>query len=274
MCLSFPNAPEKLTSTELRILEYIEHQREAFLFMTIGQLAQQLNVSEATISRFVRHMGCADFKQFKALVLEQSAVDGPSGKLARTLSDAGEFTLGQYLARQQQCLERTAENLDEAVFQRAVAALAGARRVFIHAKSASASLGQLLFFRLRRLGLDVSLLPSGGSEIMEGLARAEAGDLVVLFSFSKVSWEGRAILELQKRAGYQTLAFTSRLHIPEEEQADIDLFVDRGQEREYHSMTAAAAVVDALVVALSRSLGAEGTKHLNYLHDLKSRIRP
>ncbi len=34
-----------------------------------------------------------------------------------------------------------------------------------------------------------------------------------------------------------------------EECADINLYACRGEEKEYHSMTAAAAVVDALVLA-------------------------
>ena len=51
MCLQFPETPEKLTAAEKAILEYIEGHKETFLFMTIGELAQTLNVSDATISR-------------------------------------------------------------------------------------------------------------------------------------------------------------------------------------------------------------------------------
>ena len=91
----------------------------------------------------------------------------------------------------------------------------------------------------------MSLLPSGGSELLEGLAQAGEGDLVVLFSFSKVSWEGRTILDYQKQAGYRTLAFTSRSYLPEDQRADINLFAYRGEPKEYHSMAAPAALLDA-----------------------------
>ena len=60
MPLQFPQSPEKLTPTERRLLEFIESHREEFLFMTIGQLSADLGVSEATISRFARHLGCQD----------------------------------------------------------------------------------------------------------------------------------------------------------------------------------------------------------------------
>ena len=61
------------TKSDLRILEYIENHTEEFLLMSIGQLAAQLRMSEATVSRFVRHIGCGDFKELKSL----SAVPEP-----------------------------------------------------------------------------------------------------------------------------------------------------------------------------------------------------
>ena len=109
--------------------------------------------------------------------------------------------------------------------------------------------------------------------MMEGLAQAEENDLVIFFGFSKVSWEGQVILDCQKTAGYRTLCFTGRLHAPKEEQADVNLYVYRGEAGEYHSMTAAAALVDALVVAVSERLGADGAKNLQKIHKMKKRYR-
>lgn len=271
MGIQFPEPADKLTPAEQGILEFIEGHREEFLFMTIGQLAEQMEVSDATVSRLAKHLGCRDFKHLKAIVLEQNHLEGPAGKLAKTLFLDGTFHAPYYLMQQQQCLEKTAQHLDMNAFEQATQQLLSARRIFIHGKSASASVSQLLFFRLRRLGLAVSLLPSGGSEIMEGLAQAQPQDLVVMFCFSKVSWEGRMIFSCQKELGFRTLAFTSRLHLPPEDTADINLYVYRGKEQEYHSMTAAVAMVDALVVALSEKMGADSAKSLRKIHQLKKK---
>lgn len=273
MHLQFPQKADKLTPAEQRPLEFIEENREEFLFMTIGQLASRMDVSEATISRFARHLGCKDFKQLKNVVIEQNHLEGPAAKLAGTLLTGDSFQAAAYLQQQQVCLEKTIEHLDEKVFEASLQEILSAKQIFIHAKSASASIGQLLFFRLRRLGLSVILIPSGGSEMLEGLAQAEAGDLVILFGFSKVSWEGRTILAQKKEAGYRTLCFTGRLHASEEDRADVNLYVYRGGLREYHSMTAAAALVDALVVAVSERVGADGAKNLHRLHQMKKKYR-
>lgn len=238
------------------------------------EVGETLDVSGTTISRFTRRLGCRDYKELKHLVADQNRLEGPAVKLMHTLRSEEGFTLDNWILRQQLYLQKTMERLDKKEFKEAVLSLCSARRVFIHAKSASASLGKLLMFRLRRLGMQAMLLPSGGSEVLEGLAQAKEGDLVVMFSFSKISQEGKMILEYQKEAGYRTLAFVSRMFVPEEEQADIQLFVYRGEAKEYHSMTAPAALVDALVVALSGQMGEDSVDALSHLYSMKKTYAP
>ena len=170
MDLRLPAAAGELTRAEQKILDYINTNTDTFLFSSIGQLAERLELSDATVSRFARHVGCRDFKALKSLVLEQSP--GPAVKLAATLSQGARFSPQAWLERQRAYLETTIQQLSTGEFDRAVEALCSAQRVFVHGKNASASLAQLLHFRLRRLGLQVSLLPSGGSELLEGLSQA------------------------------------------------------------------------------------------------------
>ena len=257
MTIQFPHMPEQVTRSEAEIIDYISNNPREFLQDSIGAVSQKLGVSGTTLSRFARRVGCGDYKGLKRLVA------------AKLLETQQGFTVETWMLRQQLCLEKTLEGLDPQVFAQAAQALLDCHRVFIHAKSASASLGQLLLFRLRRLGIEAILLPSGGSEVLEGLSQARSDDLVVLFSFSKVSREGRMILEYQKQAGYRTLSFTSRSYLPEPERADMNLFVYRGEAKEYHSMTAPAALIDALVVAVSEKLGDEAVQRLSNLHRLK-----
>ena len=57
---------KKLTKSEKKIDDFIENSSEEFLFMTIGEMAGILEVSEATISLYARNMGYRDFKARKA----------------------------------------------------------------------------------------------------------------------------------------------------------------------------------------------------------------
>lgn len=272
MELHLPVSAGELTRAEQKILDYINTNPDTFLFLSIGQLAQRLELSDATVSRFARHVGCADFKELKNLVMEQSS--GPAVKMAGTLSREDAFSPTAWLERQQLYLEKTARQLDRGEFGRAAAAIISARQIFLHGKNASAPLARMLAFRLRRLGLQVTLLPSGGSEVLEGLSPAGEGDLAVMFSFSKLSREGLVILEHSRHVGYRPLAFVSRTCIPPQEQADITLFAYRGEEKEYHSMAAPTALLDALVVAVTQQLGPRATASLQRLHELKRSYGP
>lgn len=107
--------------------------------------------------------------------------------------------------------------------------------------------------------------------MLESLAQAGERDLVIFFAYSKLSAQGRVILECQKEAGYRTLAFTGRTYLMKEECADINLYACRGEEKEYHSMTAPAAVVDALVLLVSNLTKEKTAQSLSRLHILKKR---
>lgn len=78
MTLQLPVSSAELTRAEQKILDFINTNPDTFLFSSIGQLAQRLELSDATLSRFARHVGCQDFKELKNLVLEQSASVQPS----------------------------------------------------------------------------------------------------------------------------------------------------------------------------------------------------
>lgn len=272
MPITFPSMPEKLTANEAALLEFINQHSDQFLFLSIAQLAETLSMSEATVSRFARHVGCRDFKHLKQVVLAQTQTrTGPADKLAATLAEGDGAPLPHWLEQQRYCLEKTEALLDPAEFHRAVQAIVEARRVFVYAKNASRSMAELLRFRLRRVGVDVRLLAGAGNELLEGLAAAAPGDLVVVFSFSKRSTEGAILLDWQREAGYRTLLFTGQLSPLPDPQPDIRLFVYRGEANEYHSMAAPAAIVDALVLGVSAKLGDRAVDRLARLRALKQR---
>ena len=260
------------TDSDIRFAEFIEASGEEILFMSIGQVAERTGMSEATISRSVRHLGFSDFKDLKKNLISEKTGGGAAGKMAGTLTKE-DFAPDSFFAWQQDYLRRTADKLTEEALGKAVSYMKEAKRIYIYAKNASGSMAQLLFFRLRRMGVEVILLPPGGSEIVEGLSHVERQDMVILFGFSKISKEGKLILDCKRDVGYRVLTFTSRNHIPEDEQGDVNLYVYRGEPGEYHSMVAAAAMVDVLVLALAEEMKADAARQLKKIENLKQKYR-
>ena len=96
MTLQFPQMPEQITKAESRILDYISNNPEEFLLSSIGEVGEKLDVSGTTISRFVRRLGCGDYKELRRLVADQNISEGPAVKLMQTLHSEEAFTVDNW----------------------------------------------------------------------------------------------------------------------------------------------------------------------------------
>lgn len=256
------------TQAEHAIIDFISSNPTEFLVMPIQQLAARLGVSEATVSRFARHAGFRDFKELKSAVA--SSTLGPAEKIAASI-EGGTSSAAAFLKGQQGYLDITAQRLDAGAFRRAARALADAELVLIHGKGAAVACAELLRFRLARFGKRVEMLPAGGSELFEGLVHARRDSALVTFGFSRLPAESRVAIEHANAVGATSVLFTSRALREANARADIELVAYRGEPREYHSMTSAIALVDALVVAVAAHLDGAATDELERLRALKRR---
>lgn len=254
------------TPAEELIIDHIVTNPQDFLVQSIHEVAHLLGVSEATVSRFARHAGFADFKALKAAVASHTL--GPADKMSASIDGGGDDARA-FLRQQRDNLDKTLEGLDDARFAAAADLLAGARRVAIHGKGAAACVAELLAFRLKRYGIAVEQLSPGGSELLEGLAHMGPGDAIVLFGFQRVPIEGQVLLDYGARNGCTTLLFTDRMVRARERCADIELYTYRGDARSYHSMASAVALVDALVVAVASRLDGAALDELERIRALK-----
>ena len=128
MVLAIPESEGRYTRSDKKILEFIEESTEEFLFMSIGQLAERLEMSEATISRFARHIGYGDFKELKSAVAQQKNGKGAARKMAGTLMKGEGFDIESWFSYQQECMMRTLAELDQREFIKALDQIGDARR--------------------------------------------------------------------------------------------------------------------------------------------------
>lgn len=257
------------TKAERKIIDFIYQNYSSFLFMSIGQVSLQLGLSEATISRFAKHAGYYDFKNLKAEIAKHLDQESPAGKLAVTLLQDNVKEAESLLRIQQTFLEKTIDNLDHSELNKAIETMISAPHIYIYGKGASSGIAYLLQFRLNRFRNYVSILPSGGSELFESLIHVKEKDLVIIFGFQKISMEAQVILKHSKQIKSTTLLFSSRLYDTNDRRGDINLFVYRGESKEYHSMTVPTALIDTIIIMLADRLGNTAVDRLSSLHQLK-----
>lgn len=265
-----------LTRAEEHIVDYIYKNLGSLPLISINDLAQKLNISVATLSRFVRHMGFSNYKAMKAAIYDAEGPASPASKLRTTIEKNEALSPNMLLKKQEADLARTRAELDEAAFEDAVVALAAAKRIFLFGKGAAGALVTLAAFRLNRFHKQVISMHASGSELFEDLVQLEPSDLVLAFAFNPLPEEARVLLEHAREIGSTVILVSDRLYVPELH-PQISLYVCRGDLNEYHAMSGAVALVDALVILLAERLEPDAISHLNSLHFLKeqysSRIR-
>ena len=259
----------QLTKSEIKILEFIETNYDDFLFMSIIELAEKLEISEATISRFVRKIGADDFKSLKTLVLEKSPYMAAE-KMKTTLASSEDLNLDSYLTKQIENIKKTLDHIDKNQFDQACKLIAQKNKIYVYAKHAGKALTSLIYTRLNRIGIDPWILPSGGTEFVESLSKLAKDDLLIVFSFSKISREDKIIFDYKKDVKFKVIQFTSRLYHDKDKTGDFNLFVYRGERNEYHSLTAAVALVDAMIVKVTEFKGENSLERLEKIKELKN----
>lgn len=254
------------TEAERMIMDFIAACPAEFLVMSIQQLSARLGISDATVSRFARHAGFRDFKELRSAVAASTL--GPAEKIRTSIE--GGASASTYLEMQRDNLARTMEAVDEDAFRRVADELAAARRVLLLGKGAAACLVELLSFRLMRFGKQVVRL-APGSDVAEGLALADDRTVLVAFGFQRMPAEVEVAIDCARVVGARSVLFTGRRVLPSEPAADFTLTAYRGDPCDYHSMTSAVALVDALVVAVAARMGEEAIRRLDDLRALKRR---
>lgn len=215
---------QELRRSEQKVADRVLRQPQFVTQMSITALAAASGVSEPTVVRFCRGVGCDGFSDFK-IRLAQSLVTGvapihrgiePSDSIADLLSKIVDSTVG--------ALTRLADNLDFAMVERAIDAVAGARKVEFYGVGASGAVAvdaQHKFFRL-----DIPSLAYSDPHLQTMSASIlGAGDVVVAISHSGRSPSVVESARLAGESGATVIAITSS-GSPLAEVAEIPLCVD------------------------------------------------
>lgn len=169
--------------------------------MTISSLATTVDVSNATITRFVKKMGCKDFYDFK-LQLAESPSDHtvPAGE-KDTVAD-------QVYNYYQKILSGTWERLFTEELQSAVKLISSARRVYLFGLGSSGYTAQEMGQRLLRMGIAAfSMTDSHIMYISSGIMQPD--DVVLAISLTGETIEVNDSVALAKQKGAKVVAITS-----------------------------------------------------------------
>lgn len=148
-----------------------------------SELAELADVSNATVSRFVRRIGYSSYEDARRQVrLEQAS----GSRLYRgAIKDSAPHALGSYEEVDIRNIQDTLQSLDADAVEELAQALLKARKVWVFGFRAGAPLAHYLQWQLLQVIDNIVALPGNGQTMGEHLASIRPTDVVLLFGLRR-----------------------------------------------------------------------------------------
>ncbi len=264
---------ENLRPSEQKVAQLVRDMPRDMISSSIATVARQAGVSEPSVMRFCTVIGFKGFQDFK-LSLAQSLARDVSYLPENIDKDDDVATSGpKVCSHAMGAIGTLRDDLDWVAVERAVDAIAVARRVEFHGAGASGVVAMDAQHKFFRFGMPVSAHIDGHMQVMS-TASLERGDVVVSFSYTGQARDVVRAARLATEQGATVIAVTAAgsplaqaatlvVALPEIEDTDI-----------YTPMVSRLmqlVVVDVLATGVALRLGPRVVDHL---HRVKESVIP
>ena len=261
------NELQAMRKSERKVGQFVLAQPSEVIRMRIVDLAEQAQVSEPTVVRFCRAVGCDGFQDFKLALAQQLASSPSIGQIAVTDSDSiAEYSFKVFDSTVDSLL-KVRDNLDLEMLDRAVQALCTAKRVEFYGFGASAAVAFDAQHRFFRLQLATAAYSDPHLQNMSATSLSP-DDVVVAFS---QSGRTKALLDsiaLVKTRGAKVIALAPS-QSPVADAATIPITIDVKEDIQIYtplsSRIAHLAVIDVLAIGVAQQKGPQLEEHLQQL---------
>ncbi|MCW1934578.1 MurR/RpiR family transcriptional regulator [Pararhodobacter zhoushanensis] len=176
-----------------------------------SELADLAEVSNATVSRFIRRLGYKSYEEARRHARLEK--DSGSRLYLGTVKVPAPHAPQAYAETDMRNIQRTIEAIDEADIDRLAEALLSARKVWVIGFRVGAPLAHYLQWQLLQVVESIVALPGAGQTMGENLAGLHPDDVVVLFGLRRRVTLMEPVLAAIEGSGAQ-LAFITDESMP------------------------------------------------------------
>jgi DNA-binding MurR/RpiR family transcriptional regulator len=261
---------DRLTRSQKRIAEYIIEHSQEVAFSTLDQMSERLDVNPSTIVRFTYRLGLNGFPD-----LQERMQELVRGQLSRTGEQINESlaaghlegtSFGASLSHDWQNLRHTIASLDAAALDRAVKALARARRIYVVAEFSTFSVAHYFALALNRLRSNISLFGSNDAFMPAQVLEIKSEDCLLAFTFPPYAKATYHVAMWAKENKAKVIAVTDSPISALGQIGDIVLLADCTGIGTQNSMVAPMALANALVNGVAAAKGTSALKRYSH-HD-------
>ncbi|MGJ8605648.1 MAG: MurR/RpiR family transcriptional regulator [Marivita sp.] len=167
---------------------------------TATEIAELANVSNATVSRFVRRIGYSSFDEARRAVRDEQRAGTALLRFASETPHQG-GGVASHFETSQQNLDLTYGGLDDAVIDSLSKAMIAAPRVWFIGFRAGQAFAQYLGWQTSQVLNNVTILPRAGETLAESMASLSKADIVILVALRRKPKLVAAVADAARHVG-------------------------------------------------------------------------
>lgn len=260
----------RLSEKEKKIADYILNNPENIIHSTINDVAEDLNVADATVFRFCKRIG---FKGFQAMKIALAAeIIEPIQQIHEEISESDDerTVMEKVFQSNINTLKSTLNLIDETAIEQAVDLLLKAGRVDFYGTGGSAVIAMDAYHKFIRTGIKVFTFMDSHFQILSA-SQLTKHDVAVVISHSGTNKDTMNILKTAKRNGAKIIGITGYPKSPLAQNSDVVLYTS-SEETEYRSEAlssriAQLSLIDALYVNVMKLNKEKAKKSLDKIRE-------
>lgn len=245
----------QLTKSEKKIAKYLSKYQDEAAFLSAGEIAHRLDLSEATLVRFARTLGFNSYPSMRILLQDNFRHRVTHSTRLRSRLDELRESGGIFdrlVTSEIDYLTEALQTVDHEAMDAAVELMHTRNRIFVFGLGPSVSLVDLLEIRLTRSARHVIPLKTSGREMLEPLLLMKKDDLLFAFGFYNLTPNLQMALEHAKKQHTPVILITDTLGSLVKDQVTVAISARRGPVSAYHSLTVPMTIINALLLMFSQ----------------------
>lgn len=241
--------------TEKKIADYIINNTKELIYSTISQVAEKLEVSDATIFRFCKKINLKGFQELKITLATElfEVTDNNYSNEEINETDTEQTIVNKVFKANINALNDTLLSIDYTLVEKAADTILAADQIVFYGNGGSGIVGMDAHHKFLRTGLKVSVYTDNHIQLMSA-AQLTKNDVAIIISHSGSNLNMLNLLDIAKKNETKTIGITSFSKSPIGEKVDISLNAisqETGYQFEaFASRIAHLTIIDALYMSV------------------------
>ena len=212
-----------LTNTEMKIARYVLENYELVLNSNITELAENAQVSDASVVRFCKSLGYKGYQDFKINAARDVLPKEKHFNPSLEQYDDADTICKKIFASEMAVLNRTLASLDPELVQSAARSIQQAEKLVFFGSGGSLLVGKDAQHKFMKIGIQTYVYDDVDMQLMAS-SLLKPGDVAFCISHSGSNYHVIHCLKNAKENGAKTIALVSQGKTPMSKLADIVLY--------------------------------------------------